>query len=97
MAGIHDISRHVQNRKGMDVQEYKGPREVDGIVDYLKKQSGPASTKIKFADEPTSFVGENKVVIVSNRLFCFRFISSHIDLFIISSYVFKLEFFCRGV
>ena len=63
-----------------------------GIVDYLKKQSGPASTKIKFADEPTSFVGENKVVIVSNRLFCFRFISSHIDLFIISSYVFKLEF-----
>ncbi|KAG5071730.1 hypothetical protein JHK86_006941 [Glycine max] len=28
-----------------------------GIVDYLKKQSGPASTEIKFADEPTAFVG----------------------------------------
>ncbi|KAL5134171.1 Protein disulfide-isomerase [Glycine soja] len=36
-----------------------------GIVDYLKKQSGPASTEIKFADEPTAFVGENKVAIVS--------------------------------
>ncbi|KAG4988747.1 hypothetical protein JHK82_031081 [Glycine max] len=40
-----------------------GPREADGIIDYLKKQSGPASTEIKFADEPTAFVGENKVAI----------------------------------
>ncbi|MCI49224.1 protein disulfide-isomerase-like, partial [Trifolium medium] len=29
---------------GNYVQEYKGPREADGIVEYLKKQSGPAST-----------------------------------------------------
>ena len=70
--------------------------KMAGIVDYLKKQSGPASTEIKFADEPTAFVGENKVAIVSNRLFCFCFISNHIDLFIISSYVFRLEFFFRG-
>ena len=49
-----------------------------GIVDYLKKQSGPASTEIKFADEPTAFVGENKVVTVSDRLFFFSlYFKSH--------------------
>lgn len=56
---------------GKNVQEYKGPREADGIVDYLKRQSGPASTEIKSADEATAFIGENKVVIVSDRLFNF--------------------------
>ncbi|TKY74256.1 disulfide-isomerase protein [Spatholobus suberectus] len=49
---------------GKNVQEYKGPREAEGIVDYLKKQSGPASTEIKSADEATAFIGENKVAIV---------------------------------
>ncbi|KAG5077338.1 hypothetical protein JHK82_056033 [Glycine max] len=50
--------------KGKNVQEYKGPCEADGIVDYLKKQSGLASIEIKFANEATVFVGENKVAIV---------------------------------
>ncbi|KAF7829820.1 protein disulfide-isomerase [Senna tora] len=49
---------------GKNVQEYKGPREADGIVEYLKKQSGPASTEIKSADDASAFIGENKVVIV---------------------------------
>nr|AFK34272.1 unknown [Medicago truncatula] len=49
---------------GKNIQEYKGPREADGIVEYLKKQSGPASTEIKSADDATAFVGDNKVVIV---------------------------------
>lgn len=49
---------------GKDVQEYKGPREADGIVEYLKKQSGPASNEIKSADDATSFIGDDKVVIV---------------------------------
>ena len=52
---------------GKNVQEYKGPREADGIVEYLKKQSGPASTEIKSFDEAGAFVGENKVVVVSNQ------------------------------
>ncbi|KAG5042862.1 hypothetical protein JHK87_006777 [Glycine soja] len=46
-------------------REKAGGNDLFGIVDYLKKQSGPASTEIKFADEPTAFVGENKVAIVS--------------------------------
>ncbi|XP_057446025.1 protein disulfide-isomerase-like [Lotus japonicus] len=49
---------------GKDSQEYKGPREADGIVDYLKKQTGPASTEIKSADDATAFIGTKKIVIV---------------------------------
>ncbi|KAI4307261.1 hypothetical protein L6164_030464 [Bauhinia variegata] len=49
---------------GKNIQEYKGPREADGIVDYLKKQNGPASTEIKSADDASAFIGENKVFIV---------------------------------
>ncbi|KAL1309876.1 hypothetical protein HN51_052610 [Arachis hypogaea] len=49
---------------GKHIQEYKGPREADGIVEYLKKQSGPASTEIKSADDAAAFIGENKVVVV---------------------------------
>jgi len=56
---------------GKNIQEYKGPREADGIVDYLKKQNGPASTEIKSADEATALIGENKIAIVSDQLFFF--------------------------
>lgn len=49
---------------GKTIQEYKGPREADGIVEYLKKQSGPASTEIKSAEDASSFIDEKKVVIV---------------------------------
>ena len=59
---------------GKNIQEYKGPREADGIVEYLKKQSGPASTEIKSADDASAFIGENKVVIVSDQPLCFCFI-----------------------
>lgn len=49
---------------GKHIQEYKGPREAEGIVEYLKKQSGPASVEIKSAEDATTFVGDDKVVIV---------------------------------
>nr|XP_027090852.1 protein disulfide-isomerase-like [Coffea arabica]XP_027090853.1 protein disulfide-isomerase-like [Coffea arabica] len=49
---------------GSVVQDYKGPREADGIVAYVKKQSGPASVEIKTAEDATSFVDEKKIVIV---------------------------------
>ncbi|TYI83408.1 hypothetical protein E1A91_D05G291000v1 [Gossypium mustelinum] len=49
---------------GKNVQEYKGPREADGIVEYLKKQSGPASAEIKSAEDASSFIDEKKIVIV---------------------------------
>ncbi|KAJ9146287.1 hypothetical protein P3X46_028570 [Hevea brasiliensis] len=49
---------------GKSIQEYKGPREADGIVEYLKKQSGPASVEIKSKEDASSFIGDKKIVIV---------------------------------
>lgn len=48
---------------GKSVQEYKGPREAEGIVEYLKKQSGPASVEIKSADHAATFVGDKLVIV----------------------------------
>ncbi|PSS30226.1 Protein disulfide-isomerase [Actinidia chinensis var. chinensis] len=49
---------------GKSVQEYKGPREADGIVAYLKKETGPASTEIKSLEDVKSLIDESKVFIV---------------------------------
>uniref|UniRef100_A0A7C8Z5M3 Protein disulfide-isomerase n=1 Tax=Opuntia streptacantha TaxID=393608 RepID=A0A7C8Z5M3_OPUST len=49
---------------GKSVQDYKGPRDAEGIVEYLKKQSGPPSTEIKSVEDATAVVGEQKVAIV---------------------------------
>ncbi|KAL2892948.1 Protein disulfide-isomerase [Bienertia sinuspersici] len=49
---------------GKHIQEYKGPREAEGIVEYLKKQSGPASVEIKSVEDATTLIGDKKVVIV---------------------------------
>ncbi|KAJ9703134.1 hypothetical protein PVL29_004771 [Vitis rotundifolia] len=42
--------------RGKSIEEYKGPREADGIVMYLKKQSGPASAEIKSAEDASSLI-----------------------------------------
>ncbi|XP_051139321.1 protein disulfide-isomerase [Andrographis paniculata] len=49
---------------GSFVQDYKGPREADGIVEYLMKQSGPASIEIKSAEDASSIVDSNKILVV---------------------------------
>ncbi|KAI3790752.1 hypothetical protein L2E82_04029 [Cichorium intybus] len=49
---------------GEVVQDYKGPREADGIVEYLKKQVGPASFEIKTPEDAGSLIDEKKVVVV---------------------------------
>ncbi|XP_057795743.1 protein disulfide-isomerase [Salvia miltiorrhiza] len=49
---------------GSVVQEYKGPRDADGIVTYLKKQSGPASFEIKAPEEASSIIDDNKILVV---------------------------------
>ena len=46
-------------------QEYKGPREAEGIVSYLKKQVGPASAEIKSAEDASSLIDEKKITLVS--------------------------------
>ncbi|KAJ6735828.1 PROTEIN DISULFIDE ISOMERASE [Salix viminalis] len=54
----------ILRKGGTSVSEYKGPHDADGIVEYLKKLTGPASAELKSADDATSFIGDNKVVIV---------------------------------
>ncbi|KAL1196190.1 Protein disulfide isomerase-like 1-1 [Cardamine amara subsp. amara] len=49
---------------GKAVQDYNGPREAEGIVTYLKKQSGPASFEIKSAEDAAGVIGDKKVVVV---------------------------------
>ncbi|KAK4572791.1 hypothetical protein RGQ29_030994 [Quercus rubra] len=49
---------------GKHAQEYKGPRDADGIVAYLKKQSGPASAEIKSVEDATSLIDDKKIFIV---------------------------------
>ncbi|KAJ0726495.1 putative protein disulfide-isomerase [Helianthus annuus] len=49
---------------GEVVQDYKGPREADGIVQYLNKQVGPASFEIKTPEDAANLINDKKVVVV---------------------------------
>uniref|UniRef100_A0A5B6ZID4 Protein disulfide-isomerase n=1 Tax=Davidia involucrata TaxID=16924 RepID=A0A5B6ZID4_DAVIN len=49
---------------GKNVQDYKGPRDADGIVAFLKKQSGPASAEIKSVEDASGLIDDNKIVVV---------------------------------
>lgn len=55
----------ILRNEGNSVQDYKGPRDADGIVAYLKKQTGPPSTEIKSVEDVDSFNINNKIFIVS--------------------------------
>ncbi|EXB60097.1 Protein disulfide-isomerase [Morus notabilis] len=49
---------------GKSSQDYNGPREADGIVEYLKKQSGPASVEIKSVEDASNLIVDKKIVVV---------------------------------
>nr|CAB3487096.1 unnamed protein product [Digitaria exilis] len=49
---------------GNNVRGYGGPRDADGIVEYLKKQVGPASIELKSAEEAAHIIGDKRVVLV---------------------------------
>ncbi|KAI3953139.1 hypothetical protein MKW92_045698 [Papaver armeniacum] len=49
---------------GKDITDYKGPRVADGIVEYLKKQVGPASAAINSAEDASSLISDSKVFVV---------------------------------
>lgn len=56
---------------GKTVQEYKGPRTADGIVEYLKKQVGPASYEIKSSEDAGNFIKDQNIFVVSTLLSLF--------------------------
>ncbi|WOL03583.1 protein disulfide-isomerase [Canna indica] len=49
---------------GKDIQEYKGPREAEGIISYLKKQVGPASKEIKSSEDVDAVIIDKEISIV---------------------------------
>ncbi|GAB2277277.1 disulfide-isomerase [Dionaea muscipula] len=54
----------IMRNRGKIAQEYKGPREADGIVDYIKGQLGPASVEIKSVEDAKAHIDLNKIFIV---------------------------------
>ena len=69
LSGKYDVQGFptikILRNQGENVQEYNGPRDADGIVEYLKKQVGPASVEIKSVEDATNLIGDKGVVIVS--------------------------------
>ncbi|KAF7001855.1 LOW QUALITY PROTEIN: hypothetical protein CFC21_017434 [Triticum aestivum] len=49
---------------GSDVSAYGGPRDVEGIVEYLTRQVGPASLEIRSAVDASRSIGDKGVVLV---------------------------------
>ncbi|KAK6923477.1 hypothetical protein RJ641_011781, partial [Dillenia turbinata] len=49
---------------GESVQEYKGPRDADGIVSYLIGQMGPASKEIKSSEDAAKVIDAKRPFIV---------------------------------
>ncbi|CAN1240419.1 Protein disulfide-isomerase [Linum grandiflorum] len=73
LAAQHDIkgfpTLKIFRNGGKLVQEFKGPREAQGIVEYLKRQTGPASAEIKSAQDASTLFDETKIFIVSVGVF----------------------------
>ncbi|XP_020583623.1 LOW QUALITY PROTEIN: protein disulfide-isomerase-like [Phalaenopsis equestris] len=68
LASTHEVSGFptlkILRNEGKNIQDYKGPRDADGIVEYLTKQAGPASVEInKSSEEAVNLIGK-KVFIV---------------------------------
>lgn len=78
---------------GTIIQDYKGPREADGIVTYLKKQSGPASTEIKSTEDAGKLIVDNQIAVVSVHNTCFFFCSHSYFSGILLIYVYQVGIF----
>lgn len=69
LASKYDVSGFptlkILRNKGDTVQDYNGPREADGIVQYLKKQAGPASSVVSSSEDADNIIDPKKVFIVS--------------------------------
>lgn len=83
---------------GENIQEFKGPREADGIVAYLKKETGPASAEIKTMEDVNSLIDESKIFVVSPSwlfIFLFRSYCNELDVGTTNLYIYfsRLECF----
>ncbi|KAF0932180.1 hypothetical protein E2562_008711 [Oryza meyeriana var. granulata] len=66
LAGKHDVQGYPTIRilrgRGANSQDYTGPRDAAGIVEYLKRQAGPASVEITSPE--ANSIGDGGVVVV---------------------------------
>lgn len=53
---------------GSDVSAYGGPRDAEGIVEYLMRQVGPASLEIRSAVDASRSIGDKGVFLVSSYI-----------------------------
>uniref|UniRef100_A0A803P1T8 protein disulfide-isomerase n=1 Tax=Cannabis sativa TaxID=3483 RepID=A0A803P1T8_CANSA len=67
---------------GMVVRMFRNTRDhvKVGIVEYLKKQSGPASAEIKTVEDASGIIEDKKIVIVSARCLCYTLIFLHLQV-----------------
>ncbi|XP_044983670.1 protein disulfide-isomerase-like [Hordeum vulgare subsp. vulgare] len=67
LAGKYEVhgfpTLKILRNRGKNIQEYKGLREAKGIIEYSKKQVGPASKEIK-APKDATYLEDNKIHIV---------------------------------
>ena len=69
LAAKYDVKGYpiliIFRNEGKNLQDYKGPRDAEGIVSYLKKQAGPPSAEVKSPDDLENLFNNKKVYIVS--------------------------------
>ena len=69
LAAKYDVKGYpnliIFRNEGKNLQDYKGPRDAEGIVSYLKKQAGPPSAEVKSPDDLENLFNYKKVYIVS--------------------------------
>ncbi|MCO5562522.1 hypothetical protein L7F22_016149 [Adiantum nelumboides] len=63
--GVHGFPtlKIFEGKRGT-VRDYKGPREADGIVSYLKKEAGPPSEEIVSLEQGETLRNESDVIVV---------------------------------
>jgi protein disulfide-isomerase A1 len=63
----------ILEKQGTIVRDFKGPRDAEGIVSYLKKQVGPPYIEITSVEQGRRLVEENDLLVVSRkqkRVYC---------------------------
>ena len=65
LAAKYDVKGYpnliIFRNEGKNLQDYKGPRDAEGIVSYLKKQAGPPFAEVKSPDDLENLFNNKKV------------------------------------
>lgn len=62
-------------RNGVPAQDYDGPRDADGIVKFMRGQSGPSSKELKTVAEFEKFTGGDENVVIGWLIYFLAFLN----------------------